>query len=112
MRPYNQPPFCNKNRWKVINMQFLLAELDLTRDNHAFLVLQPAVEAFFMVHATQQGPEIEKKEQTKEEMFSHINDNAYQPPSPGASQEKDESKNNPIDPTLPENTKKDRLQLY
>ena len=29
----------------------ILVELDLTHDNHAFLVLQPAVEAFFIVHA-------------------------------------------------------------
>ena len=39
-------------------------ELDLTRDNHAFLVLQPAVEAFFIVHASHL--EKEKKEDVKE----------------------------------------------
>ena len=43
---------------------YISVELDLTRDNHAFLVLQPAVEAFFIVHASHL--EKEKKEDVKE----------------------------------------------
>ena len=81
-----------------------IAELDLTRDNHAFLVLQPAVEAFFMVHASPQEVESEKKDTTKEDIFSHISD--LKPPTPATHHDKEEHKGTNIDPTLPLNTVK------
>ncbi|KAG5895091.1 hypothetical protein JTB14_023265 [Gonioctena quinquepunctata] len=41
-----------------------LSELEHAPDHHAVLVLQPAVEAFFLVHSPQQGPA--KSKETKE----------------------------------------------
>ena len=55
--------FVSYSLWKS-SFNEISVELDLTRDNHAFLVLQPAVEAFFIVHASHL--EKEKKEDVKE----------------------------------------------
>ena len=66
-----------------------------------------------MVHASQQDVESEKKESSKEEMLSHINE--QKPPSPGTPFEDEpgsqETKTpvdstTPIDPNLPSNTVK------
>lgn len=43
-----------------------LLELEHAPDHHAVLVLQPAVEAFFLVHSPQQGPAKAKDKDTKE----------------------------------------------
>jgi len=48
------------------NLYIYSVELDLTRDNHAFLVLQPAVEAFFIVHASHLQSQSDKKDDPKE----------------------------------------------
>ncbi|CAH1960708.1 unnamed protein product [Acanthoscelides obtectus] len=43
-----------KNLWDTLSE--CLLELEHAPDHHAVLVLQPAVEAFFLVHSPQQGP--------------------------------------------------------
>ncbi|EFA10984.1 E3 ubiquitin-protein ligase HUWE1 [Tribolium castaneum] len=48
--------------WETLSQ--CLSELEHTPDHHAVLVLQPAVEAFFLVHSPQQGPS--KKQQDTE----------------------------------------------
>ncbi len=61
-----------------------LTELNRTSDHHAVLVLQPAVEAFFLLHAGEKDSQ--KKEQPlqrREDQLSHINSDAA-PPSPAA----------------------------
>ncbi|KAK4872231.1 hypothetical protein RN001_016355 [Aquatica leii] len=42
-----------ENLWETLSL--CLLELEHTPDDHAVLVLQPAVEAFFLVHSPQQG---------------------------------------------------------
>ncbi|XP_028140389.1 E3 ubiquitin-protein ligase HUWE1 isoform X3 [Diabrotica virgifera virgifera] len=57
--------------WETLSQ--CLSELEHAPDHHAVLVLQPAVEAFFLVHSPQQGPiKSEEKDTAKEtEMEEH-----------------------------------------
>ncbi|XP_054168845.1 E3 ubiquitin-protein ligase HUWE1-like isoform X3 [Oppia nitens] len=52
-----------------------LLELADTPDHHAVLVLQPAVEAFFLVHATEKDPtkRRDNKHETRDQQLAHIN---------------------------------------
>ncbi|KAJ8914753.1 hypothetical protein NQ315_013256 [Exocentrus adspersus] len=50
--------------WETLSQ--CLLELEHAPDHHAVLVLQPAVEAFFLVHSPQQGPAKGKEKNTKE----------------------------------------------
>ncbi|XP_063928722.1 E3 ubiquitin-protein ligase HUWE1 isoform X2 [Zophobas morio] len=56
--------------WETLSQ--CLSELEHTPDHHAVLVLQPAVEAFFLVHSPQQGPS--KKDQDTEQSTSQSNE--------------------------------------
>ncbi|XP_056278229.1 E3 ubiquitin-protein ligase HUWE1 isoform X8 [Pseudoliparis swirei] len=57
-----------------------LKELEESHDQHAVLVLQPAVEAFFLVHATERESKPPMRD-TRESQLSHIKDE-LQPLSP------------------------------
>uniref|UniRef100_A0A8C9VIV4 E3 ubiquitin-protein ligase HUWE1 n=1 Tax=Scleropages formosus TaxID=113540 RepID=A0A8C9VIV4_SCLFO len=50
-----------------------LKELEESHDQHAVLVLQPAVEAFFLVHATERESKPQVRD-TRESQLSHIKD--------------------------------------
>lgn len=69
------------------------------------MVLQPAVEAFFMVHATSTETETEKKE-TKQEMLAHIEKIAPLPESPGEEKEDESTSEQNKYKNLPQNTVK------
>ncbi|XP_041093093.1 E3 ubiquitin-protein ligase HUWE1-like [Polyodon spathula] len=63
-----------------------LKELEESHDQHAVLVLQPAVEAFFLVHATERESKPPVRD-TRESQLSHIKDEppplfSARPPSP------------------------------
>lgn len=77
------------NLWQILSDS--LGQLDVNTDSHTFMVLQPAVETFFMVHAPTTDREAENKE-TKKEMLAHINDFAPlgPPPPPNRPKEGDE----------------------
>lgn len=61
-------------------------ELADTPDHHAVLVLQPAVEAFFLVHAAQTSKEEREKRsrrpETRESQLSHLQQEIGGPGSP------------------------------
>ncbi|XP_056645575.1 E3 ubiquitin-protein ligase HUWE1 isoform X1 [Diorhabda sublineata] len=57
--------------WETLSQ--CLSELEHAPDHHAVLVLQPAVEAFFLVHSPQQGPIKSKEKDTKEQEMEEIN---------------------------------------
>lgn len=63
-----------------------LQELADTPDHHAVLVLQPAVEAFFLVHAAQTSKEEREKrsrrQETRESQLSHLQQEIGGPGSP------------------------------
>ena len=64
-----------------------MAELADTSDANAVLVLQPAVEAFFLVHGSEKEEEKKKENEGGEPSSSSISLNVPQspnPPSPGA----------------------------
>ncbi|RZB39554.1 DUF913, HECT, DUF908 and/or WWE domain containing protein [Asbolus verrucosus] len=50
--------------WETLSQ--CLSELEHTPDHHAVLVLQPAVEAFFLVHSPQQGPSKKDQQDTEQ----------------------------------------------
>ena len=58
-----------------------------------------------MVHASPAESELEKKEETKEDNFSHITEK-FKPPSPDSHTDKVEDSTSKIDPSLPPNTVK------
>ncbi|XP_070192440.1 E3 ubiquitin-protein ligase HUWE1-like isoform X3 [Littorina saxatilis] len=66
-----------------------LKELARTPDHHAVLILQPAVEAFFIVHAGEREKETKRNEQVtpkREDQMAHLNMEMAPPsPSPGPS---------------------------
>ncbi|GFO42891.1 E3 ubiquitin-protein ligase huwe1-like [Plakobranchus ocellatus] len=66
-----------------------LAELARTPDHHAVLILQPAVEAFFIVHAGEKDKKSGEQQQTiikREDQLAHLNMEMAPPsPSPGPS---------------------------
>ncbi|BFZ10773.1 hypothetical protein BsWGS_13813 [Bradybaena similaris] len=64
-----------------------LAELARTPDHHAVLILQPAVEAFFIVHAGEKGSKpSEQPVSRREDQLAHLNMEMAPPsPSPGPS---------------------------
>ncbi|CAL1528834.1 unnamed protein product [Lymnaea stagnalis] len=64
-----------------------LAELARTPDHHAVLILQPAVEAFFIVHAGEKGNKTSEQPASKrEDQLAHLNMEMAPPsPSPGPS---------------------------
>ncbi|XP_055882443.1 E3 ubiquitin-protein ligase HUWE1-like isoform X4 [Biomphalaria glabrata] len=64
-----------------------LAELARTPDHHAVLILQPAVEAFFIVHAGEKGKKTNETPVSKrEDQLAHLNMEMAPPsPSPGPS---------------------------
>lgn len=69
-----------------------------TPDHHAVLVLQPAVEAFFLVHAAQTSKEEREKrsrrQETRESQLSHLQQEIGGPGSPSmANQNPDDSLN-------------------
>ncbi|XP_076800643.1 E3 ubiquitin-protein ligase HUWE1-like isoform X1 [Clavelina lepadiformis] len=72
------------NLWEVLGS--CLKELSKSHDQHAVLVLQPAVEAFFLVHATESSPSPQRsgrgsEPESRESQLAHLNE---QPPvSPG-----------------------------
>merc|ERR1712200_304270 len=75
-----------------------LKELAETPDHHAVLVLQPAVEAFFLVHAAQTSKEEREKrsrrQETRESQLSHLQQEIGGPGSPSmANQNPDDSLN-------------------
>ncbi|XP_060587198.1 E3 ubiquitin-protein ligase HUWE1-like isoform X3 [Ruditapes philippinarum] len=58
-----------------------LTELDKTPDHHAVLILQPAVEAFFLVHAGEKENKVKDNKPVKrEDQLAHLN--MDMPPSP------------------------------
>lgn len=63
-----------------------MQELADTPDHHAVLVLQPAVEAFFLVHAAQTSKEEREKrsrrQETRESQLSHLQQEVGGPGSP------------------------------
>ena len=63
-----------------------MKELADTPDHHAVLVLQPAVEAFFLVHASQTSKEEREKRsrrpETRESQLSHLQQEIGGPGSP------------------------------
>ena len=65
-----------------------LQELADTPDHHAVLVLQPAVEAFFLVHAAQTSKEEREKrsrrQETRESQLSHLQQEIGGPGSPSS----------------------------
>jgi len=71
--------------WEVLGE--CLKELSKSHDQHAVLVLQPAVEAFFLVHSSDSGKSASGRSgssnetETRESQLSHIND--VPPVSPG-----------------------------
>nr|CAB3254981.1 E3 ubiquitin-protein ligase HUWE1-like [Phallusia mammillata] len=71
--------------WDVLGA--CLKELSRSHDQHAVLVLQPAVEAFFLVHASEtsqlraQRQSQATEQETKESLLAHIHE--QQPVSPG-----------------------------
>ncbi|KAK3102129.1 hypothetical protein FSP39_009035 [Pinctada imbricata] len=69
--------------WQVLGE--CLTELAKTPDHHAVLILQPAVEAFFIVHAGEKdGKPSEQTSQKREDQLSHLNPDMA-PASPAAS---------------------------
>ena len=69
-----------------------LSELARTSDHHAVLVLQPAVEAFFIVHAGEKdNKQKEPAQQRGEDQLSHINMDMAAPPSPATQSTSDAS---------------------
>ncbi|CAH1782935.1 unnamed protein product [Owenia fusiformis] len=64
-----------------------LTELGRTKDHHAVLVLQPAVEAFFLVHAGEKDPNKPKdnEQQKREDLLTHLNVDMSAPLSPAMS---------------------------
>ena len=77
-----------------------MQELADTPDHHAVLVLQPAVEAFFLVHAAQTSKEEREKrsrrQETRESQLSHLQQEIGGPGSPsmaGSAQSADDSLN-------------------
>jgi len=74
---------CLDELWETLGE--CLSRLAKTPDNHAVLVLQPAVEAFFLVHA---GEKDSKKKETpqkrQEDQLAHINIDITAPMSPAA----------------------------
>lgn len=72
-------------------------ELADTPDHHAVLVLQPAVEAFFLVHAAQTSKEEREKrsrrQETRESQLSHLQQEDGGPGSPAAQGNADDSLN-------------------
>ena len=72
--------------WEVLGE--CLKELSKSHDQHAVLVLQPAVEAFFLVHSSDSASSgttgrsgNSNETETRESQLSHIND--VPPVSPG-----------------------------
>ncbi|VDI57331.1 E3 ubiquitin-protein ligase HUWE1 [Mytilus galloprovincialis] len=62
-----------------------LSELDKTPDHHAVLILQPAVEAFFIVHSGEKGNKTkDQSSQRREDQLAHLNID-FAPASPAAS---------------------------
>jgi E3 ubiquitin-protein ligase HUWE1 len=78
-------------------------ELDVNKDSQTFMVLQPAVEAFFMVHASASEKESEKKE-TKQEMLSHIEQIAPLPETHSDEKEDESSSEQNKFKNMPQNT--------
>jgi E3 ubiquitin-protein ligase HUWE1 len=80
-----------------------LLELADTPDHHAVLVLQPAVEAFFLVHAAEKEPNRRRdhRNETRDQQLAHIQDIAPLSPAPETSSASDSSpgivSNLPID---------------
>jgi E3 ubiquitin-protein ligase HUWE1 len=70
-----------------------LLELADTPDHHAVLVLQPAVEAFFLVHAAEKEPNRRRdhRSETRDQQLAHIQDIAPLSPAPEASSASDSS---------------------
>lgn len=66
-----------------------LTELAKTPDHHAVLILQPAVEAFFLVHAGEKDPKkADNQAQKREDQLAHLNvDVAPASPSPAPNME-------------------------
>lgn len=64
-----------------------LVELDKTPDHHAVLILQPAVEAFFIVHSGEKASKSkDQPSQKREDQLAHLNID-FAPASPAASSE-------------------------
>ena len=59
-----------------------LTELERTRDQHAVLVLQPTVEAFFLVHAGDKREKKKDADRKREDQLSHLNVDLAPPMSP------------------------------
>ena len=70
----------------LIRVLLVSKELADTPDHHAVLVLQPAVEAFFLVHAAQTSKEEREKrsrrQETRESQLSHLQQEIGGPGSP------------------------------
>ncbi|XP_037091019.1 E3 ubiquitin-protein ligase HUWE1-like [Pollicipes pollicipes] len=63
-----------------------LRELEHTPDQHAVLILQPAVEAFFLVHAAAEE-HTKRQPQSRQEQLAHIADSQPLSPLPSSSSE-------------------------
>ncbi|CAH1153351.1 unnamed protein product [Phaedon cochleariae] len=89
--------------WETLSQ--CLSELEHAPDHHAVLVLQPAVEAFFLVHSPQQGPAKSKEKETKDnEPEDNMQENAEseQPTTKQSSPEDAEQpKETPANPEQP-----------
>ena len=59
-----------------------LTALESTRDQHAVLVLQPTVEAFFLVHAGDKREKKKDADRKREDQLSHLNVDLAPPMSP------------------------------
>ena len=70
--------------WETLSQ--CLRALEHTPDQHAVLILQPAVEAFFLVHAAAEE-HTKRQPQTRQEQLSHIADSQPLSPLPSSSSE-------------------------
>ncbi|KAF6040586.1 HUWE1 [Bugula neritina] len=87
--PNSDPPLCDRlaldKLWDTLGL--CLTELANNNDQNAILILQPAVETFFLVHAGQKEATTAKSrrdQQAREDQLSHLNLDEP-PPSPATS---------------------------
>lgn len=67
--------------WEALSC--CLQQLDHSADQHAVLILQPAVEAFFLVHASGADQPVRRQPQSRSEQLAHISATAdFAPLSP------------------------------
>jgi E3 ubiquitin-protein ligase HUWE1 len=95
-----------------------LKELEETQDHHAVLVLQPAVEAFFIVHS---APQVKRPQATETPAPPAASDNSINPPAAAEAptsadnetvnnNERSQELNIPVDPATPMDTTQSTTQ--